>query len=330
MSDYTALLQPFTICLPAVKHEDGYISVDASINEILNTDTIRRDLIVATFEAYASEMLAAYALGLRLTPFSYESWPSVISVVRKAAPSLKKRTKVVDRRRAIWRAIQTYCKPILPWRSKWEDEAMLAHVQWELYLLALATKQEAQVKICEGVVHHILPKLRKASGISREGKARLAMISGVFEMARQAQQSVSALSTLPNRLGILAERIDEILEDAYLLEASALKRFLGRGSNIAAVKRDLRLITRTIVKRSWAKGVIREATTRLSFGIPVGEALGGISELIASNETTVAPVIQIGPVDRPQSGYLYVFPLSWHDGTEWGTIIHNDGDDVRA
>ena len=56
----------------------------------------------------------------------------------------------------------------------------------------------------------------------------------------------------------LIERIDEILEDAYLLEASKLRMFFSPGANWAALRRDLRILLSWVIRnRGWAKNAFR-------------------------------------------------------------------------
>src|ERR1041384_4680400 len=70
-------------------------------------------------------------------------------------------------------------------------------------------------------------------------RARLATIAGLFSSLRAGQGDIPSLSVIPTgKAGILTERVHELAEDAYLLEASAVRRFLGLGSNIAALRRD--------------------------------------------------------------------------------------------
>ena len=73
------------------------------------------------------------------------------------------------------------------------------------------------------------------------------------------------------------------MEDAYILEASRLRRFLGVKQNIISIKRDLRLILSHICKkRAWAKGLVEIGSSTILGGPNSAKALEKLIDIIPS------------------------------------------------
>ena len=126
----------------------------------------------------------------------------------------------------------------------------------DLYLLTLATKLKSEVLLppAEALLH--LSRIERHNLQNSEARARASVLMGLFNAFECAIEG-PVLHYRP-RIGKLAitERIDEILQDAYLLDASRLRRFLGVKSNVASVKRDLhKLLSYISSNRRWAKGL---------------------------------------------------------------------------
>jgi hypothetical protein len=93
---------------------------------------------------------------------------------------------------------------------------------------------------------------------------------------------VPGLSFVPGSLAArICERLDDIMADAYLLEASYLRKLFGLRQNIASVRRDLRSLTSFIAKnRPWAKGIVKVAwQTGFVGSDAVAEAIEAIATL---------------------------------------------------
>jgi len=91
-------------------------------------------------------------------------------------------------------------------------------------------------------------ELDESPSTSAEGRARLARLAGLIQLF-DTSQTVPSLRVRPD-VGPqdVSHRIAEILEDAYLLEASHLRRTFGLKQNIASVRRDLRKLLEFITK----------------------------------------------------------------------------------
>jgi hypothetical protein len=91
---------------------------------------------------------------------------------------------------------------------------------------------------------------------------------------------------------VFTERISEILEDAYLIEASRLRLFFGIQPNIASLKRDLRKILTFIVRRrSWARRALGVALQAASFAKDPSELADAVLSIIPDVNTLRGPII---------------------------------------
>jgi hypothetical protein len=110
-------------------------------------------------------------------------------------------------------------------------------------------------------------KLDKSSSISAEGRARLARLVGLlqlFDTGRAAPSLRVRPDVGPHEV---SRRIAEILEDAYLLEASQLRRMFGLKQNVTSIRRDLRKLLEFIAKsRPWDRGLVSLSSTQLIGG----------------------------------------------------------------
>ena len=118
-----------------------------------------------------------------------------------------------------------------------------------------------------------------------------------------ATESIPALVCEPKAAHTLPGRLDEILEDAYLLKASKLRTFFSPDANWAALKRDLRQTLEWIAEnREWANGVVRLGTQTIGLpSVPL--------------ETAFELLGQVG-VDPPfrVPALIYLDDYGWHAG----------------
>lgn len=169
--------------------------------------------------------------------------------------SARRRIKILDRRDTVWTAIRTYLEK--PQRELRHAGISLADTGWSLYMLVLATRHGAQFYFNPISARDALDCLVVNSSVSNESAFRLAAIRGVFASFTQ-RLSLPGLFTVPTSGVNLRDRLEEILEDAYLAEASFLRRSLSLGANRAAIRRDLRLLLRTIARNvKWARGLVK-------------------------------------------------------------------------
>ncbi len=205
--------------------------------------------------------------------------------------SVRKRVSFIDKKGTLWKTICKYLLftekdvEISPFN---EDKDAIA---WYLYLLSLAVKKGAEVPILPNAPLYFISRLIKSQKLSKESLARLPIIEGLFRSFSQHTESPTL--TFSPRIPITAirDRIDEIVEDAYMLEASRLRRFFGYRQNITSIKRDLRLVLKTITQNSkWAKGVVNIGTDILSTSQNIG-GLSKLHEIIPGISKVTGPIL---------------------------------------
>ena len=135
-------------------------------------------------------------------------------------------------------------------------ELSVERVAWDLYLLSLATRYHCEVPILPDKTLKSIDHIAASDVVSSESQSRISVMRGLFGLFTEVTD-VPRLQCFARAKQSFKERIDEILEDAYLLEASHLRRFFGFGANLASIRRDLRKLVRFIAEnRRWAKGVL--------------------------------------------------------------------------
>jgi hypothetical protein len=233
-------------------------------------------------QEYVRRIIAHCALSIKIPTIVGADLAVGRNLTRLFAPSLRSRVSAVDPRRSRWSAVVAYFEPIL---GSWPpdvafgmERAAVSSLRWQVYMFALACKHKCEVLLSPQKVLDLANYIESAPHLSSESRARLAVIESLFA-SYVAGPSLPCLRFYSRSPGYaLIERLDEILEDAYLLEASQLRRFLGFRQNIASVTRDLRRVLNHIVRyRSWAKGALRVATESTFSAAP----LSSLPELAA-------------------------------------------------
>ncbi|MHC4474023.1 MAG: hypothetical protein ACYTEL_00150 [Planctomycetota bacterium] len=129
----------------------------------------------------------------------------------------------------------------------------------------------------------LVSQLGALSELDAECHARLATIAGMLNCFEQNTDG-PYLRFLPHATGVpISERLEEIMEDSHLLEASRLRRFLGVKQNVASIKRDLRKVLSHICQKSaWAKGLVGIGSATILGGHGSAKALDKLMHLIPS------------------------------------------------
>ncbi len=110
------------------------------------------------------------------------------------------------------------------------------------------------------------------------------------------------------------ERLEEILEDAYLAEAASMRQFLSFEANRAAIRRNLRrLLTWVARHRPWAKGVLTVAQQGAALPHLIGSAAASLADTLGITRGE-NPVVLHGH-ERPWQSWFPDGPnrFRWHD-----------------
>ncbi|HEX6100595.1 MAG TPA: hypothetical protein VF432_30040 [Thermoanaerobaculia bacterium] len=222
-----------------------------------------------------------------------DAWAHARRLRELAAPSFRKRLRIVDRTGGLWSAVDRYFEPmyesvmdsvgLITPKSDF-DQALtieatwtaLHQLAWQTYLLILASREQAEVDLGVDVSHGMISSLENAK-FSAEAAARLAVLAAL-RAGYTNNVNMPGFAASASNDAAFHERVDEMLDDAHFLEVSALRRFFGMAQNKRAILRDLRLLTRFIVRhKRWAKGVLRLATHHSVFSSGSAEALQAIA-----------------------------------------------------
>lgn len=232
-------------------------------------------------ELYLRRMISRCAIKVYLPSYSKPSWLKPAQMKSTLAPSTRKHLVFLDQRQKVWNAIKAYFEPI---RAKHKTDNVgpaydiLDLVAWDLYCLALSVKYSSEAVLSHEKTIQAIDWLEHKAWFGSEEKSRLARVRGIFGLFTNKEE-VPGFRVLPTVFRhCILERIEEILEDAYLLEVSELRRLFSVSVNRAAAKRQLRKITDFIVgHRSWAKGILETGSQLIfpSSGEPL-EKLGNL------------------------------------------------------
>ena len=217
--------------------------------------------VTAHLEAYACEMISNCAVNITLP--SYSPLSATTDLKRALSPSIRRRVRFADGRNSLWKAVKHYFfslreqERVKPTSTKL-GAGLIGDLEWGIYQLIIASRQGAEALVSIDDLLLILDVLRKDLALSGEVGARLAVIEGVLR-SFERRLEIPGLCVYRSATGVsLRERLEEVVEDAYLLEASYLRRHFGLGANLASLRRDLRKLTKYIsANRPWAKGLIK-------------------------------------------------------------------------
>ena len=298
---YNALLSEFTLIFD---HESDYFlshgeKLDSLTLGLLNKRddihfrNISLSYVADSLELYIRRMIEACACTLCIPAHDRSMWAAPQRLKSLLSPSNRKRLKFLDHRQTIWADIQKYLRPVANdiqlkkirantlQRMKFNelqsfksnkllkiDEpaivSLLNKTVWDLYLLSIATKNGCETPLSPIRTIQRVNNLMKCDLLSSESKSRLSIVRGLFSLFGDVQEVPGFRYIAEEPHQSLRSRLDEIIEDAYLLEASHLRRFLGIKTNVKSIKRDLRKLVNFIAKnRSWAKGVFA-ATSQMA------------------------------------------------------------------
>lgn len=261
----------------------------------------------AALECYLRNLVSRSAIEL-IVP-SYGDKKLRTKIRSPLPPTLNKHLMFKDRDDRLWKAAADYVRPMIDLTG----EVSLVHfitvsnVAWDLYLLMLGARHKCEVVFDykEAVLN--LKRLSEVAGMSAEAKARIAVLQGTYAAYRVVGK-VPCLRFAPGTSPIaMANRLAEIAEDAYLLEASSLRRLFGIEQNLTALKRDLRKVLGFISRnRRWAKGLVSLSAEPL--GKAVSSAATEVLGILEGQSPASFPVL-VQPLAADLDRYWAWFEL---------------------
>jgi hypothetical protein len=305
---YNALLSEFTMVCDHIANQP--LRAASMVGIMFNrkeAETLRMNLSVVaeSLEEYVRRMIGVCAFRVSIPALGKEMWAAPNMLKSQLSPTNRKRIQFVDRKQAIWDDLGAYLHPIFddllivePMTSKEQPlKDLLRNLIWDIYILTLASRHHCEAVLSPTKVLTRIDTLIRNDQLSSESLSRLSVVRGLFALYSNSQDIPGFCYIGHATQASLSERLDEILEDAYLLEASHLRRFLGFKENTKAIKRDLRNIIKFIVKnRPWAKGILAATTqTAMLSDIP-GNPVAAILQAILSKGSDLSDPLLISPV----------------------------------
>ena len=307
---HTILVEPTLIFdeFPEREFEKYWTSILLGLGVPQNHPEISKfsfETVVSGLELHVQRMIAACACKVYMPAQSSSMWTSPARVKSLLSPSINKRLQYLDKRHSLWTDIEHYFLPISKDINKSSHpdpnkKHFMTHcldkIVWNFYLLTLATKQECEAPISPTVILNYIDQLLSTKIMSQESKLRLSVIRGIFGLftSVDAIPGFKFISIKP--FPSLLERIDEVLEDAYLLEASTLRKFLSLKTNIKSIKKDLRKLMHFISKnKSWAKGLLSVSSQTISVASAPMQVMEKIIEVIPGLQGECSPPFLIDP-----------------------------------
>jgi hypothetical protein len=263
--DTNSVITPTTLVFPKTRGKLGLKLVDLKaclqLSKQQEEEEGSRVVLAASIEVYLRYLLTHSAFKIQIPAFAQSEWHSPHLVKSLLSPTTRRHVVFVDRRGAVWGAVSQYLSPL---SAMGGDDAAVSEVAWNLYMLVLATRYKGEVVVDPDRVIQGAAKIMRLASVSAEGRARLAQLIGLFRLfdAGCVVPSLRVRCSVGSRE--VTRRIDGILEDAYLLEASQLRRIFGLRQNEARTKRYLRRLLDFITRnRSWARGLLSLSSTTL-------------------------------------------------------------------
>lgn len=252
---------------------------------ILGATDKSRDVLRQHF-ATATEVLARSAVANCASHLVVPRLPRAVAPnggsyeVGRFSPILRKRIKVLDPRDTVWDAVKAYFGPVIS-AVRADDEVNVNRVAWYLYLLMLASRSRSQIYLNVPYILTYTDYLIDNLPVrERHAHERLAFVRGAFALFVR-EDEIPGMVVLADRSVAFRERLEDILEDAYLLEAATLRRFISFDNNRASIRRDLRRLLGWLVRnRPWAKGVLQVAQQAAALPSLVGSVAAPLAEML--------------------------------------------------
>lgn len=217
-------------------------------------------------------------------------------IIKTYPPSLAQRIQLVDENGAICKKIFTFLEPVsqqidfsrrndrqrrLPILNCWEALSLVANF---LYKLAIASKYQAEADVSElqHLDDHLL--LLESYVENEEAKFRLEQIHGIYNLYEKPKE-IDALAFAPNNKIPIYHRVNDLLDDAKIVELSENRFLLGIPSKVTIAILRIRKNVREILAKKKYINELSAAQQLVRIARPpdhVSVVLDSMRELIGS------------------------------------------------
>lgn len=305
------IISPLTILVDREAYEDaGWDGKKAITDSVVwyfgsrNRPEGLGDRVRRSLEVPFRRMLSNCAVDIRIAYcYSFhESVPAGKLVKSGLSATIGKHIDFVDQKDRVWDAVVAYFAPVL---NEFDDKppTKFSTAIWNFYLIVLAAKYKAEVNVNPYKTRRLIEQVESKMKLSPEAHARLSVIKGIVNEFT-VELEAPALKIIPGVSGTaISERIDEILEDAYLLEASTLRRAFGIKENRARIDKRLRKLLSFIQHhRGWAKGIVTTGSDIILGAQAFTPALGSLVDLVPGLTESSYPIFNLSDDVRKDFG----------------------------
>lgn len=303
---YSKIISPLTLLFEVSRNEDmrAVFNINHlnSILSVLNlgepTSYLQNSFeqrgynvnkLMNNIEVYLRKMITNCAQSVLIPACGKKNRIIIKKVKTELTPTTNKIIRLIDQSHNIWSPIRKYFEPIHEEIGKSEKISFLV---WNFYLLSLAIKYDAELIQTPDKMLVLIKEIKNNEKLDSECLARLSIIEGIYN-SFSVKIEMPTLRFLPGISSmILSERIAEIKEDAYLLEASHLRKSLGIKRNYTAIKRSMRKLLMFIKgNRAWAKDILTIGSDILAFSDPSTKILNNIVDIIPKQVRNSSPIL---------------------------------------
>jgi hypothetical protein len=236
-----SILTPPTLTVSLVHGDREFAQKAMDTTEaILSGEKISKNesIISVSIENQLERMVSNCACKVWVPSSIPPAWGTPNSLRSNLPPSYHNILGFADRSDSLWITIENYLRPVFSEIPQDKDNRFLQHllleIFWAMYLLTISARQHSEVFINPEKIISIIDKLNSGLEMSSESRARIMRIRGIFSLYT-LKADVQGFHCITTSGATFRERLDEILEDAYLLEASNLRVFFGYKSNLASL-----------------------------------------------------------------------------------------------
>jgi len=211
--------------------------------------------ISGTFGFYVGALLGGCAPRITMITPPPTAWASADRLAGWLPPTFNRRLTFVDANGTAWSRVERYFEPIFESCLEYDlqDARDLAI---DLYEVVLGAQLGLEIHIVPSATVEMVDGFLNETHIRGEARARLVVLRSLFAAATETVPH-AGLEAVPGRERFLAETIDDILDDAEFLQASALRRHFSMSSNKRALSRNVRrLLSAVTRKKAWARSLM--------------------------------------------------------------------------
>ncbi|MFZ2634274.1 MAG: hypothetical protein WA081_17810 [Desulfosalsimonadaceae bacterium] len=286
------------------------------------------NLFAVSFEEHIRTMVTSCAWKIHIPAHTNSCWATPSHLKSLLTPTFRKRVNFIDKQNSNWKTVLNYFKPMIedvpldrsPGCQPFYGDPLLllGRIASDFYNIVLATRHSCEVSLSPQRTLHMIRFLLSSHciwALSAESRNRLTTIEGIFSLFTKKEE-IPGFVCIPLKDYSFSERINEIMEDADLLQASELRRFFGLKSNVASIKRDMRIILKFISKKGWVKGALNVSSQLCLLPTETGALIDKLIGAIPTLGSDISAPVLLEP---------------WHNArttTHWVVIARKDIYDI--